>query len=131
MTAAAAVLSLSLAPARATVLFEEHLGNFPDAIAVSAEFGTFTNLSVNSTLINATGFLFHLANTSYGDGFHSSFVNDPDGDFANSDVLTAQAAAFIDARQPFGIYLFGATLPTGSGAIGSAPSGFVKNLYGE
>ncbi len=110
------------------VTFGEDLGNFPDAIAISAEFGTFAGLNINGDTINAAGFLFHLANTSFGDGMHSSFVRRPDGDFAVQKVLTAQAAAEIDAAQPFGIFSFGAGLPDGSGAVTSAPSGFELNF---
>jgi len=99
------------APARALVTIEEDFGNFPDAVEVGGAFGAFTGLGVNGDTITATGFLFTLRNTSYGDGFHSSFENDPDGDFATSDVLTPTAAAAIDAAQPFGIFSFTAHLP--------------------
>jgi hypothetical protein len=104
--------------------YHENLGNFPDAIAVTAEFDTFVNRDVNGIMISATGFLFHLTNTSYGDGLHSSFAYDPDGDFAENDVLTPEAGLALNERQPFGIYFFGALLPTGSGAVRSAPDGF-------
>jgi len=104
------------------------LGNFPDAVNITAEFGTFTNRQINGDTINATGFLFQLRNTSFGDGFHSSFVNDPDGDFAVGDVLTPAAAAAIDAAQTFGIFGFGAEVPVGGGLVTSAPAGFAVNI---
>jgi hypothetical protein len=89
----------------------QDFGNFPDAVEVSGQFGEFTGLNINGDTITATGFHFIIANTSWGDGFHSSFVNDPDGDFATDDVLTPAAAAAIDAAQPFGIFSFTAHLP--------------------
>ena len=100
---------------------DANLGNFPNAISLTGEFGTFTNLNINGDTINATGFLFTLQNTSFGDGLHSSFVDDPDGDFVNSDVLTPAAAAAIDAAQRFGIYSFGAEVPLGAGAFTEIP----------
>ena len=103
--------------------FGEDLGNFPDAIEVSAEFTT-----VNIIGADVSGFLFHLTNTSYGNGQHSSFDNDPDGDFAVRDVLTPIAGAAIAAAQPFGIYSFGALLPNGSGAVTFAPAGFAVHF---
>jgi len=101
----------------------EDLGNFPDAIEVCAEF---TTMMINGA--DVSGFLFHLTNTSYGDGQHSSFDNDPDGDFAVRDVLTPTAGAAIADAQPFGIYSFGALLPEGSGAVTLAPAGFAVNF---
>jgi len=99
-------------PLRATpITFSENLGNFPDAVAISA-----------------TGFLFHLTNTSFGDGAHSSFVRKPDGAFTVNHLLTATAAAELNAGQPFGIFSFGAALPDGAGQLTSAPSGFAKSL---
>jgi len=103
--------------------FGEDLGNFPDAIEVSAEFTT-----VNINGADVSGFLFHLTNTSYENGQHSSFDNDPDGDFAVRDVLTPTAGAAIATAQPFGIYSFGALLPEGSGKFTSAPDGFVVHF---
>jgi hypothetical protein len=103
--------------------FGEDLGNFPDAIEVSGEFTT-----VNINGADVSGFLFHLTNTSYGDGKHSSFDNDPDGDFAVRDVLTSIAGNAIAAAQPFGIYSFGAMLPNGSGAVTFAPDGFAAHF---
>ncbi|MDZ4345348.1 MAG: hypothetical protein U1E51_23265 [Candidatus Binatia bacterium] len=102
---------------------QENLGNFPDAIEISAEFTT-----VNINGADVSGFLFHLTNTSYGNGQHSSFDRDPDGDFAVRDVLTPTAGAAIAAAQPFGIYSFGALLPEGSGAMTFAPAGFVVHF---
>jgi hypothetical protein len=103
--------------------FGEDLGNFPDAIEVSGEFTT-----VNINGADVSGFLFHLTNTSYENGQHSSFDNDPDGDFAFRDVLTPTAGNAIAAAQPFGIYSFGAWLPDGSGAATFAPDGFVVHF---
>src|SRR5262249_5961458 len=110
------------------ITFSENLGNFPDAIAISAEFGTFASLNVNGTTISATGFLFHLTNTSFGDGAHSSLVRKPDGTFTVNHLLTATAAAELNAGQPFGIFSFGAALPDGAGQLTSAPSGFAKSV---
>jgi hypothetical protein len=90
--------------ARATLLleFQEDLGNFPDAIAVG---GGVTERD------GRLGVLFTLENTSFtADGF-SAFLQDPDGDFANNDVLTTAAATDIAARQPYGIYSFNVKLP--------------------
>ncbi len=101
----------------------ENLGNFPDAIEVCAEF---TTVNINDAAVS--GFLFHLTNTSFGNGQHSSFDNDSDGDFAVRDVLTPTAGAAIAAAQPFGIYSFGAMLPDGSGAATLAPTGFAVHL---
>jgi hypothetical protein len=109
------------------IMFAEDLGNFPDAIEISAEFGTF-NGTINGIAVNATGFLFHLTNTSFGDGSHSAFVRDPDGNFASDDVLTEAAAAAIDPAQPFGIYSLGAGLPVDSGMVTSSPEGFVVDF---
>lgn len=122
------VIACSAASSVQADMLVPSLGNFPDAVNLTAEFGSFTNLNINGDTINATGFLFQLQNTSWGDGFHSSFVNDPDGDFAVGDVLTPAAAAAIDAAQPFGIYSFGAELPTGAGATVSSPTGFGLNI---
>lgn len=109
------------------VMFDEDLGNFPDAVEVSALFDSF-NREINGVMINETGFLFRVTNTSFGDGGSSAFEADPDGDFANNHVLAPEAAAAIAVNQPFGIYVFGAELPVGSGAVTSAPAGFVVNL---
>lgn len=131
---ALAALLAAAGTARPSVVLLENLGNFPDAIEVSAQFGTFTGLVVNSASIpNGTaGLLFRLSNTSYCLGTlcggAAAFEQDPDGGFAVNDVLTATARQAITARQPFGIYRFGALLPTGSGVVGSAPSGFAKNV---
>lgn len=105
-------LALQPVPGHAAVIdLMQDFGNFPDAVEVSGQFGEFTGLNINGDTITATGFHFIIANTSWGDGFHSSFVNDPDGDFATDDVLTPAAAAAIDAAQPFGIFSFTAHLP--------------------
>lgn len=105
-------LALQPVPGHAAVIdLVQDLGNFPDAVDVTGQFGEFTGLNVNGDTITATGALFNIRNTSFGDGFHSSFENDPDGDFATDDVLTAAAAAAIDAAQPFGIFSFTAHLP--------------------
>lgn len=124
---AAVMVAMGAHVAQADIL-QPSLGNFPDAVIINAEFNTFTNLNINGDVINDTGFLFEVSNTSWGDGLHSSFVNDPDGDFAVSDVLTAAAAAALDAAQPFGLYTFGAELPLGAGAFTSAPSEFLVNI---
>jgi len=103
--------------------FGEDLGNFPDAIEVSAEF---TTVMIDGVPDPVPGFIFHLTNTSYGG--HSSFDNDPDGDFAVRDVLTPTAGNAIAAAQPFGIYSFGAMLPEGSGEFTLAPDGFAVHF---
>ncbi|MFQ5464082.1 MAG: hypothetical protein ACE5E5_15830 [Phycisphaerae bacterium] len=109
-------------------IFVEDLGNFPDAIEVSAEFGTFVGLNINGVTINDTGFHFTLANTSYGDGLHSSFDNNPDDSFSGPDGnLDPAMALLIDQAQPFGIYTFGAELPDGSGAFTSGPAGWMMS----
>lgn len=107
--AAAASIGLWLAlvvPARAALIveFQEDLGNFPDAIAVG---GGVTERN------GQLGVLFTLENTSYdgGNAGAGAFEADPDGDFADSDVLTPAARAAIAANQPYGIYAFGAKLP--------------------
>jgi len=97
-------------PVRANLQIREDLGNFPDAIAVGGEVGTIST-TINGDTVNAEGILLTLANTSFGDGLHSSFVLDPDGDFAVGDVLTPAAAAAIDAAQPFGIFEFSVHVP--------------------
>lgn len=105
-------LTLQPVPGHAALIdLIQDFGNFPDAVDVGGQFGEFTGLSINGDVITATGFHFTVANTSWGDGFHSSFVNDPDGDFAVDDVLTQAAADAIDAAQPFGIFSFTAHLP--------------------
>ncbi|MDO8700371.1 MAG: hypothetical protein Q7J56_01820 [Deltaproteobacteria bacterium] len=107
---------------------QENLGNFPDAIEVSAEFGTFDTIN-GEPVPSVTGFLFRLTNTSFGtNGGYEAFAQDPDGDFAVRDVLTGDAASKIANAQPFGIYSFGALLPEGSGAVTSAPDGFDINF---
>ncbi len=129
-TMAALTWLLAVSDARATTLLLESLGNFPDAVEVTARFGTFAGLQINGDEISATGFHFTVRNTSFGDGAASSFEADPDGDFAENDILTAAAAAAISARQPYGLYIFGAGLPPGSGAVVSAPPGFSLNIQG-
>ena len=105
-------LALQPVPGHAAVIdLMQDFGNFPDAVEVSGQFGEFTGLNINGDTITATGALFIIRNTSFGDGFHSSFENEPDGDFAVDDVLTPAAAADIDAGQPFGIFRFNAHLP--------------------
>ena len=121
----------ALAPAAgvsAGVLLEESLGNFPDAVEIKTLFGTFTDLSINGDLINGTGFLFSVSNTSWGDGASSSFAQDPDGHFAVDDTITPAASAAIGGAQSFGLFAFGAHLPTGSGVVTSAPDGFAVNI---
>lgn len=124
---AALLFLCAVTPTLGSSTFVEDLGNFPDATEIGAQFGTF-NTTINGNPINATGFLFDLTNTSFGDGLHSSFENEPDGDFAQNDVLAATAAAAIDAAQPFGIFSFDAELPDGCGATTSAPAGFALDL---
>ena len=91
---AALLFLCAVTPTLGSSTFVEDLGNFPDATEIGAQFGTF-NTTINGNPINATGFLFDLTNTSFGDGLHSSFENEPDGDFAQNDVLAATAAAAI------------------------------------
>lgn len=100
-----------------------HLGNFPDAVILTAEFDTWVGLIVNGVVIpdGTPGFLFRIQNTSFGDGMASSFEEDPDGDFANMDVLTPAARAAISAAQPFGLYGFGVQLPTGAAPSSPLP----------
>jgi len=97
-------------PGRANLQIREDLGNFPDAIAVGGEVGAIST-TLNGDTVNAEGILLTLANTSFGDGFHSAFELDPDGDFAVRDVLTPAAAAAIDSAQPFGIFEFSIHVP--------------------
>ena len=98
--------------AAAGLILEEDFGNFPNAVEVTGEFGDFVNLNINGTTITDYGFLFQVQNTSWGvDGDASAFEADPDGDFAENDVLTPEARAAIEANQPFGIFAFGAHLP--------------------
>ncbi len=80
------------APARGGLFLIESLGNFPDAVAVTAEFDTFTNLNINGDIINDTGFVFTVANTSWGNGLSSSFAVSPDMDFAGFFGLLSPAA---------------------------------------
>ena len=108
----------------APIVFQEDLGNFPDAIAVTMQFDTFVGLNINGDTINDTGFLIQVDNTSFGDGAFSSFATDPDGNFAVNEVLTAAAETALTNNQPFGLFAFGAGMPVGSGAFVSAPSGF-------
>ena len=69
LVAVAVMVLGEVSPLPATpITFTENLGNFPDAIAISAEFGAVAGRNINGTTINATGFLFHLANTSLGTG---------------------------------------------------------------
>ncbi len=125
---AAAVLLMCLVmlvarDARATLLleFQEDLGNFPDAIAVGGGVA-----ERNGRL----GVLFTLENTSFTiDGF-SAFLQDPDGDFANRDVLTSSAAADIAARQPYGIYSFNVKLPDEFNFSGVAAAVEKPDLFG-
>ncbi len=126
----AALLTASGA-ASAGISFDENLGNFPDAIQISADFGTFSGLSMNGTSITGTGFHFRLSNTSFTDSSDpaAAFRNDPDGHFADDDVLTSQAATMIGNAQSFGLYSFGAHLPAGSGLVTSAPDGFVVHPH--
>jgi hypothetical protein len=133
----AAALLLSAAQVRGASFTQENLGNFPDAVEIVGEFGQFSNLNINGDVVSGPGFLFTVTNTSYSTpgtgasnaGDASAFENDPDGDFAVSDVLTPAAAAAISAQQPFGLYSFGAGLPTQFNGVDlgqtfSAPDGF-------
>jgi len=99
----AALLALPAGAAQALVVsFQEDLGNFPDAVEITG------GIDVRNGTV---GLVFGVRNTSYGDGGASSFEQDPDGDFANNDVLTDAARTAIASSQPFGIYFFNAKLP--------------------
>jgi hypothetical protein len=103
MLLVAVVLALPCAAAQAVIVeFQEDLGNFPDAVEITGGID-FRN--------GVLGVVFGVRNTSFGDGGASSFESDPDGDFADNDVLTTAARAAISAAQPFGIYFFNAKLP--------------------
>lgn len=116
----------------------EDLGNFPDAIEVAAAYDTWTNRIVNGVDISGrTGFIFTVENTSFGTPADpaSAFRQDPDGDFANDDVLTDAAAAAIGARQPFGIFEFGTNMHPSIAAdldngtlLAIMPLGFLLNV---
>lgn len=119
-------LTLQPVPGHAALVdLVEDFGNFPDAVAVTGQYGDFVGLSINGDPpITATGFKFNVSNTSWGDGAFSSFVNNPDGNFATDDVLTPAAAAAIAAAQPFGIFSFTAHVAGASVTVESGPAQF-------
>ncbi len=130
-------LTLQPVPGHAALIdLVEDFGNFPDAVAVTGQFGDFTGLNINGDTITATGILLNVANESFGDGMHDRFENNPDGDFATDDVLTAVDAAAIDAAQPFGIFSVTAHLPPAlitpaTIALASGPAQFDVRTEGD
>lgn len=126
--AAACALGLGLSAAlpgtAGAVQLRESFEVFPGAVEIDAEFGDFDDLRINGDRISATGFLFRVRNTSYGDGAASAFATLPDEDFAEHGRLTPDAIDALSDAQPFGLYAFEVQLPAGSGRRVSAPAGF-------
>lgn len=95
---------------------------FPDALSVEAACGTFVNLSINGSVLSGNGCHIQIRNTSWGDGFASSFERDPEDDFRGPHGgLSPIARAAIGSGQPYGIYELELELPVDSTLI-SAPS---------
>ena len=98
--------------------------SFPDTLQIGASCGAFENLSVNGDLLSATGCLFQIENTSFGDGEASAFERDPSRHFARTGPLTDRSREVLSENQPYGLYSLELELPPGSGSLVSAPFGF-------
>ena len=101
-----------------------HFEAFPDTLQIGASCGTFENLSVNGNVLSATGCLFRVENTTFGDGAASAFERDPDELFARHDSLAPRARDVLSSNQPYGLYALELELAPGSGSLVSAPFGF-------